>query len=95
VRGANWALACCQSPQELSGGPLYDLGRDVGARDTPSIRGGKKETMDRSLAAPLNLGGSLTDRRRPTLEPYGTNHSNSLRMYGLMYSSTLPNQSQS
>jgi hypothetical protein len=73
---------------------LYDPGGDVGAGDTPSIRGQKKETLDRSLVAHLNLGGGLTDGRHPALDLSGANPSNSLRMYGLMYHSTPLNRSR-
>jgi hypothetical protein len=72
----------------------YDPGGDVGEGYTPSIRGRKKETLDRSLAAHLNLGGGLTGGRRPALDPSGTNPSSSLRMRGLMYGSTPPNRSR-
>ena len=44
---------------------MYDPGEDVGARDTPSIRGQKKETPDRSLTAPL---GSYMSGERPILD---------------------------
>jgi hypothetical protein len=71
---------------------LYDPGGDVGTRDTPSIQGRQKETLDRSLATHLNLGVSLTNGRRPTLDPSRANPSNYLRMYGLMYISTPRNQ---
>jgi hypothetical protein len=72
---------------------LYDLGGDVEARDTPSIRGRKKETLDKSLVVPLNLGGSLTDAGCPALDSSGVDPSNSMRMYGLMHGSTPPNRS--
>jgi hypothetical protein len=69
---------------------LYDPRGDVGAGYTPSIRGRRKETLDRSLVAHLNLGGSLTGGRHPALDPSRANPSNSMRMYGLMCSSAPP-----
>jgi hypothetical protein len=72
----------------------YDPRGDVGARYTPSIQGQKKETLDRSLAAHMNLGGSLTSGRRYVLNLSGANPSISLRMHGLMYSSAPPNRSR-
>jgi hypothetical protein len=36
---------------------LYDLGGGVGEEDTLSIQGRKKESLDRSLATALDLGG--------------------------------------
>jgi hypothetical protein len=72
---------------------LHGPGGHGGAGDTPSIQGRKKETLDRSLAAPLNLGGSLMDRGRPALDPFGADPSNSLRMYGLMHGLALLNWS--
>jgi hypothetical protein len=72
---------------------LHNPTLDVGVGDTPSIRGRKKETPNKSMVAPLNLGGSLTNKRHPTLDPFGFDPSNSLRMYGLMHDSTPLNRS--
>ena len=43
---------------------IYMILGGVGARDTPSIQGRKKETMDRSLTTPLGL------RRDPTCKGF-------------------------
>jgi hypothetical protein len=67
---------------------------DVGLGYTPSIRGRKKETLDRYLAAHLNLGDSLIGGRRPVLNLSGANPSIPMRMHELMYSSTPSNRSR-
>jgi hypothetical protein len=40
----------------IEGVRLYDPRGDVGAGDTPNIRGRKKETLDRSLVASSESG---------------------------------------
>jgi hypothetical protein len=70
-----------ESSGTIEGSGCMILG-EVGAGDTPSIQGRKKENLDRSLAARLNLRSSLMDWRRPTLDLSGVNPSNSLRMCG-------------
>jgi hypothetical protein len=58
---------------------LYDPVGDVGEGDTPSIRGRKKETLDRNLVERLNLRGGLTDGKCLALDLSGANPSKSLR----------------
>jgi hypothetical protein len=40
----------------IGGSGCMILGGDVGTRDTPSIRGRKKETLDRSLVSSSEFG---------------------------------------
>jgi hypothetical protein len=72
---------------------LFDLDGDVGAGDTPSVQGQKKETLNRTLIALSKLGGGLTNGRCPALQLSGASPSNSLRMRGLMCQTTFMNWS--
>jgi hypothetical protein len=73
---------------------MYDPGEDVGAGNTPSIQGQKKETLDRSLGAHLSLEGVLVNKTRPALDLFGANPSSSMRMYGLVFHLAPLNRSQ-
>lgn len=72
---------------------MYDTGGDVGARDTPNIRGRKKETSNRSLVASLGLEGNPMGGRRHALDLFGTDLFDAPGMCGLMYYSASPNRS--
>jgi hypothetical protein len=75
---------------------MYDPRGNVGARKlhSPNIRGQRKESLNRSLAAPLGLGGDPTNVRCPILNPSRDETSVAMRMCGWMDGPTSPDRSQ-
>jgi hypothetical protein len=75
---------------------LYDPGGDVGARklSSPTIRGRRKEALNRSLTALLGLGGGPMGKRCPALNPSGAEPSVAMRLRGRVYGPAPPNRSQ-
>ena len=50
-----------------------------------------KETLDRPLASLLGMGGNMRSKERPIFDPFRLDLSGSLKISGLVHSSTTPN----